>query len=317
MVLYDKFRSSHQAAIEINKIRIDLKLESSFEELHDLLRIKSDDFKKWNLLKMDAHINKVVDKLDRLNSEGKLKCLAAFANCLDLVCWLRENAPSLDQLKFLVDLASMSSTYNDSLSNLDRTVFAKTLKEAGTAYAALIYSLRPKTSFFDFMGLCETVCSHLDSDKNIAEKLEAVKSKIGLLKEIKDMRGNVELDSLKQAKQINEFGMYKVGAVVIEARKLKRSISMASKGEEKGGGDENEFDELYSEEVKVLELKVLDKDGVHEKRGYTLRQLDELQNILMLGMIAMLIGSFGRGFFLWCLMKSIHYDLSISIFKTV
>ena len=117
------------------------------------------------------------------------------------------------------------------------------------------------------MGLCDTVCSHLDSDKKIAEKFEAVREKIELLREIKEMKGNVELDSLKQAKQINEHGVYKVGAAVATLLKVDRDSD--------SDREENAFG--------VVELKVLDKDGVNVKKDYNLRQLDELQNILMLG----------------------------------
>ena len=207
---------------------------------------------------MDDNIKNVVARLERINDQLKIDCLAAFANCLELVEWLREKAPSLTQLNVLVDLASMSSTYNDTLPSLDRTVFAKTLKEAGTAYASLIYDLRKHTTFFEFMNMCETVCSHLESDKNIASKLMAVKDKVDFLDEITRMKGKVELDSLKQAKEINQFGIYRLGWLP--------------------GADIDD----------VVQLVVMTNDGRTEKRRYNRIQLDELHNILMLGKIRIL-----------------------------
>lgn len=251
--MYNKFHSTHQAAVEINAIRFQLEIDSSFEELADLLRIKSDEFKEWNLLKMDKDIEQVVNRLERINDQSKIECLKAFANSLEFVEWLRKNAPNLSEFRFLVELASTSSTYNESLSNLDRSVFAKTLKEAGTAYASLIYDLRSQTTFFEFMNICDTVCSYLESDRNIASKLLTVSKKIAFLEEIKVMRGNVELDSLKQAKQINKLGVYRIG---------------------------HRIDDVNAQFK--MQLKVIDENGV-EKRTYTLQQLDELQNILMLG----------------------------------
>lgn len=89
-----------------------------------------------------------------------------------------------------------------------RTNLAKFLKEAGIAYASLIYELKPTTNFYMFMDICETVCSHIGSDVNIAENLIKVKENLELLKEIHRVKGNVELTSLKRAKKINDVGMY-------------------------------------------------------------------------------------------------------------
>lgn len=115
--LFDKFRSSHRAAVEIENIRTELKLESHFDELTDLLRIKSDEFKTWSLLKMDKQIENVVNRLERVNHPKKIECLAAFAKCLDLVEWLRNNATDLNQLKTLVDMVSSESTIESMANN--------------------------------------------------------------------------------------------------------------------------------------------------------------------------------------------------------
>lgn len=115
--LFDKFRSSHLAAVEIEKIRTELNLENSFDELTDLLGIDSEQFQTWNLLKMDAKIERVVNLLERVNHPKKIECLAAFAKCLDLVEWLRNNATDLSQLKTLVDMLSSESTIESMANN--------------------------------------------------------------------------------------------------------------------------------------------------------------------------------------------------------
>lgn len=115
--LFDKFRSSHQAAIEIEKIRTELKLESNFVELIDLLSIQSEQYQTWNLLKMDDRIEKVVNLLERVNHPKKIECLAAFTKCLELVEWLRKNATDLSQLKTLVDMVSSESTIESMANN--------------------------------------------------------------------------------------------------------------------------------------------------------------------------------------------------------
>lgn len=135
---------------------------------------------------------------------------------------------------------------------------AKTLKEAGSAYASLIYELTPKTSYFEFMGLCETVCSHLESDSKVARKLIDISDQIELLNEVKRMKGNVELESLKQAKDINKFGVYSIGCV--------------------GRNDHNRVDFNYE---RFFKLNV--DDDKHQERVYDFTQLEQLQNVLMLG----------------------------------
>lgn len=125
--LLDKFRSSHRAAVEIENIRTELKLESRFDELTDLLRIETDDFRTWNLLKMDKKIEIVVNRLERVNHPKKIECLAAFAKCLDLVDWLRTNATDLSQLKTLVDMVSSESTIESMTNNSNFFLYSQRL----------------------------------------------------------------------------------------------------------------------------------------------------------------------------------------------
>jgi hypothetical protein len=256
IILYNKFKMSYSAALEIDRIHKQLSLINKFQELDDLLNIKSESFKQWDLNKMDEKIEKTVTVLDRINDKEKIDCLNAYTESLGLVDWLRQNAPSLSELKFLVDLASMSTSTNTDTS-LDKTVFAKTLKEAGTAFAFLIYELKVDVTFYQFMGLCEKVCSHLESDRSIAAKLLAVKDKVELLEEIKKKKGNVELTSIESAQDINQNGVYRI--------KLQLD-----------GGLSKE-DTMTISDLISLEFKTKEKDIV-----YTHDQLLELQNVLSL-----------------------------------
>lgn len=256
IILYNKFKMSYSAAVEIDKIHKRLKLHTEFVELNDLLSIKSAEFNQWSLSKMDSRIQETVKVLEKINDQDKLRCLNAYTESLNLVEWLRGNAPTLSELKFLVDLASMSSSTSNDTS-LDKAVFAKTLKEAGTAFAALIYELNvEKTSFYEFMNLCERVCSHLESDRSIAQKLLGVKDKVDLLEEIKKKKGNVELSSLEAAKDINQKGMYRI-------RLDQRPV---------GTEESIQISDLISLEVKTASSSTV----------YKYENLRELQNILML-----------------------------------
>lgn len=120
--LYNEFRLSHQAAIEIEKIHNELKLETKFDQLVDILNINSEEFQTWNLLKMDTKIERVVNSLRRVNHPSKIECLAAFAKCLDLVAWLRNHTNDLSELKTFVDMVSCESTV-ESLANKSSRIF--------------------------------------------------------------------------------------------------------------------------------------------------------------------------------------------------
>ena len=158
---------------------------------------------------MDAKMKKTIEILDRINDEEKLYCLRVFTQSLNLVEWLRKEAKSLSELKVLVDMASMTSVGSNE-QVLDKTIFAKTLKEAGSAFAPLIYELKTEDGFLQFMSLCEKVCSHLQTDKQIAKKLLDVKDKVPMLEEIKKRRGQVESNALNEAKTVNDFGVYRI-----------------------------------------------------------------------------------------------------------
>jgi hypothetical protein len=170
--LYNRFKSCYSSALEIENIRTKLEFSSRFDELSDLLNIESEQYKEWNLNKMDGKLEKTIRILDKMN-EDKLDCLKAFSESLKLINWLKANANSLTELKFLVDLTSSSTS-----TSMDRSVLAKTLKEAGTAFASLIYELNTEDGFYVFMELCEKCFSHLDSDRFIAAKLRAIKDQV-------------------------------------------------------------------------------------------------------------------------------------------
>ena len=269
--LYNKFKSSYQSAMAIEQIRVELNMLNNFVELADLLAINSDQYKEWNLMKMDSKLERTIQILDRMNDE-KLSCLTAFSKSLNLVEWLQKNAANLNELKFLVDLASSTVASTSE----DRTVFAKTLKEAGTAFASLIYDLTPNDDFHTFMKLCDKCFSHLDSDRKIAEKLLAIKDQVDLLNEIKEKKGNVEMNTLKQAKLLNQFGIYKIGHLKQEINqrnifsKFKNNLSL---------NDliriELDLDE-YNKNAKTI------LNAENTKITYNYDDLKELQNILML-----------------------------------
>jgi hypothetical protein len=241
--LYFNYTACVNGALEISKIHERLKLKTQFVELKLLLDVK--DFKDWSLNHMDDKIEKIVNILIKMDTDEKLNCLCAFCDSLVLVDWLRKNTGDIMGLKFLVDLTSVSGTDTNS----DRDLLARALKDAGTAFAPLIYDLKITDNFNEFMQHCDKVWHFLDDDKHVAEKLIAIRDKISQLEEIKQ-KGNVEVTSLKRAKLFNEIGVY-----VIENSSID-----------------------FEDEPNVENLMRLECDATE----YTYSQLKELQNILML-----------------------------------
>jgi hypothetical protein len=205
-------------------------LTKKFTEISDLLKINSSEFKEWTIERMDANMKKIIEVLDKVNDEEKLNCLRAFTQSLNLVEWLRKEAKSLSELKVLVDMASMTSVgANEQV--LDKTIFAKTLKEAGSAFASLIYELKTDHGFYQFIELCEKVFSHLQTDKQIAKKLLEVKDKVPMLEEIKKRRGQVESSALNDVKLLNDFGVYKI-EIPLEFKNRNFSSKLSNQVEE-------------------------------------------------------------------------------------
>jgi hypothetical protein len=239
--LYFKYTACVDGAREISKIHDRLGLKTKFVELDLLLNVKN--FKDWTLDSMNAHIETIVNVLIKMDTAEKLNCLSKFCDSFALVDWLRKNTGDIMGLKFLVDLTSVSGTDTNS----DRDLLARALKDAGTAFAPLIYDLKITDNFSEFMQHCDKVWHFLADDRHVAEKLIAIGDKIGQLEEIKQ-KGNVEVTSLKRAKLFNETGVY-----VVESSPI--------------GIDEPQ--------VNLLRMEC-------DSMQYNYVQLKELQNILML-----------------------------------
>ncbi len=213
---YNRFKSSVDLAKSIEEIRKSLKMTKNFNEIKDLLNIKSEEFKDWTILKMDSKVETTIQILNRMSSSErqdneKLKCLKAFVDSVELVQWLRTNIKDIKELKYFVEIVSTTKPSDIQNQNSNRALLPKTLKEAGIAFAPLIFDLKTDDGFEKFMGLCQTVWSHLENDKKISQKLIALKDEIPVLEAIRVKKSNVELSAINQAKQFNEIGIYQIG----------------------------------------------------------------------------------------------------------
>jgi hypothetical protein len=170
----------------------------------------------------------------------------------------------------------MASMYksNDYTQSDKKDLMTKMLKEAGIAYAPLIFDLKPDgVTFSSFMSLCDTIWSHLTTQRNIGEKLLSIKDIVPKLEEIQSSSSNRQLSSVNQAKQFNLKGVYRVGNLTGRScyalTEFNSSLTI------------NDIIELECE----MDIGKDDKNAkVNEKRVEKLNyhQLNELKNILML-----------------------------------
>jgi hypothetical protein len=191
LTVYEDFVSCTEAALLIEKIRTSLKMRNEFVEIADLLAINTVNSKEWTLAKMDKQVERTLTVLDKLNDKARIDCLKQYVNSIGLINWLRENVQNLKEFKFLVELASLTPSGEYAQNN---SLFAKTLKEAGIAYAPLIFDLKLDDDFQRFSQHCEVVWMNLKDDPSIAEKLSAVKDKVELLEKIKNKKGKFQIN---------------------------------------------------------------------------------------------------------------------------
>ena len=202
---------------------------------------------------------------------------------------------------FLVDLASTTSVH----TSLDRSILARTLRDAGTAFASLIYEMRTTDTLSVFVRRCKKCFSHLESDRRVGDKLLALLEQVPVLDEIKKMKGSVEMNSLRQAKLINERGVYLIQNTrrahmrqrhEQQQRKYEEGaasssppanifdefgIEMETSGGGGGGGDglQEALGHFVSLTLKVDATAALPQPV---NKTYSFDELNELQNILML-----------------------------------
>lgn len=211
---YFKLRECFQIAEAVKNLCTQFEITGKFVDLEMILNFKSDEFENFRLSRMDQSVQKLIDRLKNYSNRKNVECLSAFIESKNLIKWIRSNVKNLDELKFLVDLISLTKS-TEIENSTDKYIFAKVFKEATTAYAPLIFGLKNFDQRFDvnldeIFSLCIKVWNNLENDPNIDKKLVEIKDKVDALEEINKKRANVELSSIEQARQINENGLYRI-----------------------------------------------------------------------------------------------------------
>uniref|UniRef100_A0A1X7VVF5 Uncharacterized protein n=1 Tax=Amphimedon queenslandica TaxID=400682 RepID=A0A1X7VVF5_AMPQE len=143
------------------------------------------------------------------SDENKLSCLKIFANCQELIKWIKRETRSVLDLQQFITIALTTGSggeddyAQDALSNL-RTI--------GNAFATLIYHIPKSTGYKELEENFVHVWESLKHDPTLPQKLSDCGKQIEWYKTLaQKMKGPMEETYIGQMKNINKYGCYIVG----------------------------------------------------------------------------------------------------------
>ncbi|XP_073477176.1 E3 ubiquitin-protein ligase RNF213 isoform X2 [Aquarana catesbeiana] len=246
---YHQLDVAFRSAKVIFDLKRFLKLTGNFRTLETLLQFADnfENFKQNRLSCISEEVVKTKKLLSEMN-ENHTACLMEALKRKEFFIWVQEALEDVNELKVFVDLASISAGENDM--DVDRVAC---FHDAVLGYSPLLYDLKPEFGFNDFMECLKKLWKALKSDPKLPEKFADSARHIEWLKTVKESHGSVELSSLSLATTINKKGIY-----IIKTPKDNKKITPDS----------------------VLQLVLMENE--ENKRSYTLEELKELLNKLML-----------------------------------
>ncbi|XP_061567178.1 E3 ubiquitin-protein ligase rnf213-alpha [Cololabis saira] len=246
---YHELHLAVASAEVIMKVKETLGLQGDFGVLETLTEVIHADFQKEPLSRIDNNLMQAKMVLVDI-TESRRQCLEELGFRRHFVKWVKDALEDINELKVFVDLASISAGENDM--DVDRVAC---FHDAVLGYSSVLYELKPDSGFTAFKEVLKKLWRAFENDGNLPKKLRDSARHLEWLKTVKDSHGSVELSSLSLASTINKKGTYLISAQ--SATKL--SLEMA------------------------LKLQILEEhDEGHQMRYYSLDDLRELQNKLML-----------------------------------
>ncbi|XP_062875116.1 E3 ubiquitin-protein ligase rnf213-alpha [Trichomycterus rosablanca] len=246
---YHELHLAVESAQVVMRVKQTLCLQGNFQVLDKMLIVTQIDFKKENINSIDNELMQAKTVLEDITEPRRL-CLQELGLRKNFVMWVKEALEDINELKVFVDLASISAGENDL--DVDRVAC---FHDAVLGYSSMLYELKPDSGFNTFKEALKKLWKALDSDANLPKKLCDTARHLEWLKTVKDSHGSVELSSLSLASAINTKGIYVISA-------------------------ENQT-KLTMDKVLKLQIPEAHDEG-HEMRSYSLEDLKDLQNKLML-----------------------------------
>ncbi|KAK7926008.1 hypothetical protein WMY93_008318 [Mugilogobius chulae] len=246
-----EFHELHLAVASANiimAVKSSLCLQGDFKILEKLIKVNQ-HLKRVQLSQIDNNLIQAKKALVDI-TKTRQDCLRELELRTNFVHWVKEALEDINELKVFVDLASISAGENDM--DVDRVAC---FHDAVLGYSSMLYELKQDSDFHDFKIVVEKLWRALENDHNLPKKLRDSARHLEWLKTVKESHGSVELSSLSLATAINKMGVYVISAQ--SGRKL--SLDEAIK----------------------LQIPEEHDDG-QQMRNYSLEDLRELQNKLML-----------------------------------
>ncbi|XP_068134510.1 E3 ubiquitin-protein ligase RNF213-like [Hyperolius riggenbachi] len=248
---YHQLDVAFRSAKVISEVKEFCGLSGDFGTLETLLQFVDNfgNYKEKPLSCISVEVMKTRKLLSEIREEH-IACLEEVLLRKDFVLQVKDTLKDVNELKVFVDLASISAGENDM--DVDRVAC---FHDAVLGYAPLLYDVKPDFGFNHFMACLEKLWKALKSDPKLPQKLRDSARHIEWLKTVKESHGSVELSSLSLATMINKRGMYTIGA---------------PRGNKKITPDN------------VLQLVLAENEETEDRRRYSLEELKELLNKLML-----------------------------------
>ncbi|XP_055509816.1 E3 ubiquitin-protein ligase rnf213-alpha isoform X2 [Leucoraja erinacea] len=246
---YHQLHLAVESAQMIAKVQSVLNLTGNFTVLETLLNVTNESYRDKSLHYINEHLIQAKNHLVEI-TKPRRKALKEFTQRCQFLQWVKEALKDITELKVFVDLASISAGENDL--DIDRVAC---FHDAVLGYSSLLFEIKPQAGFDDFMHCVQKLWNALDNDPVLTKKLQDSARHLEWLKTVKESHGSIEQSSLSLASAINSNGIY-----IIDSQG-KNKLSLGS----------------------AIILKLPEAHGDNEEvRSYTLEDLKELQNKLML-----------------------------------
>ncbi|KAH1172131.1 hypothetical protein KIL84_007749, partial [Mauremys mutica] len=257
---YLELSSVVKTAKMIDELRRILGLNGDFQILEDLTKYEDKDFKDKTLDYMTDDIVKVKDTLANI-PEDVLDFLKELLECAkkDFTSWIKTIIKEKTELPTFVELASISAGENDM--DIDKVKF---FRDAVSASVPILFDLTPESGFEAFSSALSPIRDAVENDNKLLKKLKDSCHNREWLQMIHDCHGSVERSSMSQARAINGNGTFIISTPQKFKPSLDNCISLQLPGD-------------------VAEKAAQgDQTDKMDSRAYSLAQLTELQNKLML-----------------------------------
>ncbi|XP_078257499.1 E3 ubiquitin-protein ligase rnf213-alpha-like isoform X2 [Rhinoraja longicauda] len=246
---YHQLHLAVESAQIIAKVQSVLNLTGNFTVLETLLNVTNESYRDKSLHYIDEHLIQAKNRLVEI-TKPRRKALKELTQRCQFLEWVKEALKDVTELKVFVDLASISAGENDL--DVDRVAC---FHDAVLGYSSLLFEIKPQAGFDDFMHCVQKLWNALDNDLDLTKKLQDSARHLEWLKTVKESHGSIEQSSLSLASAINSSGIYIINS------QGKNKLSLGS----------------------AIVLKLPEAHGDNEEvRSYTLEDLKELQNKLML-----------------------------------